>query len=214
MYFSLRLVLKALELTYHTPPAQQILQPLILLWTEQRAAHILQTFLLRCSLHGLICTWNKPLKNETRRERKKETLEENERSLLNYRWLDWTASIEFLFLVLTLSISRQKILTGNGQPHFFFFSIFILSPCCQRDTLLYVHVAFRWERKSPSSRPCHCSQIIRTAITVYNVQLYRDKLLLVGSCLVTLISICMSHMMKNQTKQAGWVITNSVKKKW
>ncbi len=96
---------------------------------------------------------------------------------------------------------------------FFFFSIFILSPCCQRDTLLYVHVPFRWERKSPSSRPCHCSQIIRTAITVYNVQLYQDKLLLVGSCLVTLISICMSHMMKNQTKQAGWVITNSVKKK-
>ncbi len=68
MYFPLRLVLKALELTYRTPPAQQILQSLLLLWTEQRAAQIP----LRCLLHGLICTWNKPFKNETRRERKKE----------------------------------------------------------------------------------------------------------------------------------------------
>ncbi len=195
MYFPLRLVLKALELTYRTPPAQQILQPFILLWTEQRAAQIP----LRCLLHGLICTWNKPFKNETRRERKKETLEENERSPLNYRWLDWTASIEFLFLVLTLSISRQKVLAGNGQPHFFFFSIFILSACCQRDTLLYVHVAFIWA-EVPIEPPRHCSQLIRTAINDYDVQLYQDNLLLFGSCLVTLISICMSHTVKNQTK--------------
>lgn len=123
--------------TYHTPPAQQILQPLILLWTEQRAARILLTFLLRCSPHGLICSWTKSLKSFTRSERKKETPRESERSPLYYRWLVWTASIEFLFLVLTLSNSRQKLFTGNGQPHFFFFSIFILSPaavcsCCFR----------------------------------------------------------------------------------
>ncbi len=141
MYFPLRLVLKALELTYRTPPAQQILQPFILLWTEQRAAQIP----LRCLLHGLICTWNKPFKNETRRERKKERDPGREWEISSELPVTRLNSEHWVSLPSSYSQHQQtKGFSRKWTTTLFFFSIFILSACCQRDTLLYVHVAFIW----------------------------------------------------------------------
>lgn len=151
-------------------------------------------------------------KLHSKREKERDPERENERSPLHYRWLGWTASIEFLFLVLTLNISRQKLFTGNGQPHFFFLFYFHSLAWLWAWHTAVCSCCFQIRAEVPLYSLCHSNQIIRTAYTVYSVQLFQPTFCWLVP--MPLISVWILQIMKDrkQAKQMGWEITNCGKK--